>query len=1645
MPQNTEEQLKEKVDGKIDDIPEKKSEVLQVPDKVAKFTESLNLISERVTSLVESTKNFEVHEKLEIPKTSMGIKTILDDFEQKDNGLKAMAKQYRTILKDTARQMVEFKLTAPDDLTKLLSLAAVATEAAASVRKCETERKAGVNLFNTAKNEFAKALVTEAGFDSIELALSRRREIRDMIYRYENSFILGLGKVLHGKKLRPLREESDKLEKIQSALNQRDKSYFYDRDLESDEGTVITSLVHNVNVFSDLAVAELSKPEQEQGPELELSPGLVGELNDTYIDKIVRKDMAEAMRESRKYGSVEKDFGTKEDREQATALLKEAFGVAMNKRIWNEPEEEERKKERIQKSLQELPHSLQSTVRRRIGSNRDNDTWIGFNKGVIGVKTEQYVKKLKEVLEAVRKICSGTENYYVNRAGDGAREYEFSVFRTAPQFNEEDAINFDVSRWNVFKLNESVRRGYGDASLDQYQKIVEDKIAKTLLEARQHKNDFTLATELIALKSIKSTPYVLLDAFRVSGDGGGHHLIGTGFGDRSPDQTKLYEYISSFNENDIERLKEMNIPGLVEVVEMIRNNRNNFCLERVRASNNEDENEWVDNPVYKKIQEELERVSCYFLEHGNQSEKMFTLRTIQDPRSPMGTQAGLVSKILDEKRTTLEEGNLQDRAVDLLLTRFKWHHDFEAAKILIGSQKILGNRNDVLFEMAFKWKEITEKHDSETFKKDVELIGNNLKSKLQEMIKEKDPKNKFIGYIVARNLGLEFKPTSSDVIEFFRSAKQLSSIGNSNETLTHIIGLADIVTFSPDEGYEIARMMSENPYLGVFSSNNRVIREFVDKLPTGDKFSEGDKKALLSHPNLLGTAELHALSSSVAKVTDENWTTMLGTYTLSEAELLRLEPETRKAVRLLFSNEHPENRDLCLRKLRDVWNKYLDDKNHTFPIDGAIICEAVKKSDEEAGDLKYVSALANVMNSVEGLSERKKTAPRTRTEIFGGLQRQEKRMVDGRWGEDDKAAFYNISNAILKAAPSLYTDFLELFEAMSGKEIKTFAKELYPLYQANLVVLEKGDDSSFSGRDLVPIRKRLEVMKSNFEQEGSDTGTILEKERTELITSIQQTFEKRFGLLKIPENLTEEHIRTLQNCVRYIGNIHGRDQNKETLVSLYLGLTLNGKWEDFRSGTEINLAEYFSGESLKISKPILEKRRELNKIPSEIIGLSFERTLEFQKSMQEETISNMVGNVQTIDVKLGNAKRNLEDLTDPDIYPDPADREVLALVGNEGKIVGTTLSKIYAETAGKKVGFSDSELVVRKNLERIYQIDRWTPAKVKEVQDKVQVPNLICSVLRKLDEEEVDVSIGKLQVALTPSKEIIEIFNSFGEEFTVNSGALALSQDVSYLENIIVKNEKKLSAEHKVMLDNYLGAVRSQMSALESVYVRVKEYFEKIKKGAHVIKNETLKNRLSEIEKVLYQSDGAVSVTTRVTTNLNLIIENMRKCLGCLRKEENNDTNLTFGDCNKFYVMSQGEREKGNIADEIIYFSPIKMPDGSEGMSFVLDKIYGSQSSDVLLAHIKAVLKKYSSLKKTFPDAKTSVLVTNSALSSGGLSKKQAEAKIKEIYEAATATDIEGATVTISESALGDHYVEFGNHIGRFKGETNVSGLRIEL
>ncbi len=342
-----------------------------------------------------------------------------------------------------------------------------------------------------------------------------------------------------------------------------------------------------------------------------------------------------------------------------------------------------------------------------------------------------------------------------------------------------------------------------------------------------------------------------------------------------------------------------------------------------------------------------------------------------------------------------------------------------------------------------------------------------------------------------------------------------------------------------------------------------------------------------------------------------------------------------------------------------------------------------------------------------------------------------------------------------------------------------------------------------------------------------------------------------------------------------------------------------------------------------------------------------------------------------------------------------------------------------------------------------FEMGSWDKQSVKNLQKRVTPIGLttnIYDIINSLDSEN---EIQQLRKLLQPGEHVMQLFKKLGEEFTPSSGARALSHDLSYLESIIVKRGNELSIEEKGSLQAYLDGVRQQMQKLEQIFSSIQQKLDTLIKSTPPDNNDAYKNRIAEIERALNSTDKLETITTSMTHNFNEIIENIRACLGCLRKEVNNDTNLSFGDSNKFLMLTRSETQKEPVADQIVFVEPIQYGITQE-ISFVFDQLYGTKSSDILVNHIDTVLKTYRRIITRFPDCKISVCITSACMASSGLSTELLHEKLaKRLGDALLIESLDEIEVDVSASVLSDHYIEFGQGGPREAGKRKTGGLII--
>lgn len=1169
---------------------------------------------------------------------------------------------------------------------------------------------------------------------------------------------------------------------------------------------------------------------------------------------------------------------------------------------------------------------------------------------------------------------------------------------------------------------------------------------------------------------------------------------------------------------DVEKVKACGVPGIAEIVSLARQYPRRFT-KRFYSEKSETSRlqpgENLDNPIYDRVHEGLARASVYHLQSTDREMQFFTvglLRCLGDEYASAELYSALI-KAMRENSSIQEAGadvigswlgGDQDAphiALQKLVTESDvrdpiFHATTEALKhstdsfsaiveMLKGapenaerdrkSQAKRERYQKTLLVLIQKIKGalLTDSESAEEqwrrFHLDVRTtlnlvnaarsIGANSPELIrcaEELAKSEDQNTAFLGIQLARVGSADLNSWKDQIFNMLRAANRVRNDLNERDNL-YVAGKELVAMLIGDAAQQ-------------FGANDRALLADAGLDPSVVESNDSIRYALqfaLEHPGeplrkFLDSSDskrAEYIKSEIGALTEKNWAGLLVAYIELEGELLRLPPQVATALKGLFSTrEHPESSEFVMAHLRQQWELFLSGACPTIPFESLMVADAVNKTGG-AGPMKYVESLCDLMNKVRAQFARVSTAPTSKDAIRTGLSGFEQTFRDGKkkekWSEDDKAGFYHLSAQVIEAAPSLYTDFLKVFEKLTPREDKEFSRDVFPLYQAWLVLLQKSDASGENtvspGRELVKIRRNIDDLSSQLAAAPDEKvrASIFETAKLSVLEELKSNFQTRFGIIRVPEVFSEEDIRTLQDSILYLGNMSNKTTKHELVLGFYLALRLNGQWDAFRRGESVDAGVLIAPEKLSQVQIFLASRAEKNVLTSERLGISTEELPEFQRLLQDETLSMVVGSVATIDIRLGNAKRNLETLSDEDAYPEPIDKALLRLAKEHGKKLGLILKDLYLSASGK----SDEELSgenqeVAATLAELLGVKELTAEQVQDIQKRLRPISSITNLVQSFEEADVDANIEELQKRLVPPATVVDIFNRLGESFSVTSGAMALSQDLGYLENIIVKHDKDLNDSEKQLLSGYLEHIRDQMKVLEAQLDKTKEGFTALKRSIHAKSSPILTDRLKEIESALYASEDSGELTTRVTNNLNSIIENIRQCLGCKRKEANNDTNVTFGDSNKFFVMSQMEGSDKSVADQIVLLAPLKFEkDGvvREELSFVFDTLYGSKSADVLVGHVAAVVKKYSQIARRFPGAKLSMFVTNAALSSAGVSEEILISKLsKEQNLAIKCQSSLSAKATVTESAAGDHYIEISGP-ARSTGPRTVSGTRITL
>lgn len=762
-------------------------------------------------------------------------------------------------------------------------------------------------------------------------------------------------------------------------------------------------------------------------------------------------------------------------------------------------------------------------------------------------------------------------------------------------------------------------------------------------------------------------------------------------------------------------------------------------------------------------------------------------------------------------------------------------------------------------------------------------------------------------------------------------------------------------------------------------------------------------------------------------------------------------------------------KDLSLAKLRSLYEEYLKNGNSMqFPNVLTVMADYMH-SKGGAGPLTQIEAFLDYAGALGNSMQEAKKDDDWKNELITNVATIEGMMQKYRWDNQEKSNFYATSAEIINANPELFQEFTQLFvNNLSKEEFKAFTGEIYPLYRAKLALLREYEDHSngigegyttikYNPSDIDNLKHQLHTALLPFnckEVSLEKRRKGIERVKETIFSEISELFKTKFSIRPeaIPSGLSKADTRVVGDMTRYLGSLAQPNQQKKDILGFYLALQLDRDqtaWKKIRSGEDVSPSNYLDIVSSFGVERAVELSHRNNPITLENARINTpERLAEFRRAMQNETVSMRFGNIQTVDLRLQNLRGNMEELIDPDLYPEGIDRQRVELLRELpsqkefNKIIGT----IQQRMMGKDIPLTDEGQLIMGRVEQILKdndlevntnnIKQYFQTDMKTIQAPFRI-------LESIDNYGVMDSIKELQAMLNPPDSVAQILEKLGEAPKPQSGIMALGADLDFLENLMVKRANELTADESNTLGEYLNSIRKKLTELDGIYGKVIDNYNTMKKtGAHP---NTI-NQIREIDKIISNEANQSVITTTCANDMTTIIENMRACLSCVTKGINNDTNLTFGEGYKFYLYSKENASRNSsVADEIVYFVPSEDEGGAnKRLSFVMDQVYGMKNSDIMMAHIETMLKKAHELKSEFPEVPISVILPDSSIKSCSASIDATELS-RRISSGDSFKDIGDKTVIVPESGFGDHYIEFGGVNARASGPRKVSGIEVVI
>lgn len=618
--------------------PEKSEDDIFI-EKIQKQKILLQKAIGKIRILVDSIKKVELDETttFDIPPAETPG-SLVNAFRKKMSDALTTREVMLKTAKDLSQEIKSIYIDTSEDQQKLNRRLGAAMEALTLAMQNYKTALQMKNASETLHQRYFEQKFQEAGFNSEEeldqaTAHADEQYLRgskwDRISRLKKQYA-GLGRIINRKSIALIRTEIERsriewrrlsdLRAVKYSHPDFELPHFYEYDLKKEQvgiaGEIIQELANKIIAHYDSLLEKQPAPEGNKINEFDEET--VRRINDRYVEETVLPKV-ETYVEAELSADRE---GFQAKLQEAREILQQSFALDMNTPYnFGLSSEEARKEEEHRNEVQalfqrlkqlDLPYSIERAFEweMRGGQNQiRNDCYKNYLEFTNNFAARIKENTIKETYENVLADLKGAIH---------AGPYEISGIEyklpNTPRVQDikigKDKIgdfikNLDVNRWIVFREEMET---LDKEQIDRADKFLGRQVLKQLLVTKEHTDESVgLGYKLFGFRDMELAPYKILNSYREPGYSGERPFVSI---HSSSDHTELFRFISSLKEEDIQALEKFNIPGLMEIIALIKSNPKDFTRwsfydEKTQISS--------PNPVYKEIEENLIKMGSFYL------------------------------------------------------------------------------------------------------------------------------------------------------------------------------------------------------------------------------------------------------------------------------------------------------------------------------------------------------------------------------------------------------------------------------------------------------------------------------------------------------------------------------------------------------------------------------------------------------------------------------------------------------------------------------------------------------------------------------------------------------------------------------------------------------------------------------------------------------------------------------------------------------------------------------------------------------------------------------------------------------------------------------------------------------------------------